>query len=167
MMLKDSWVANFWSKVDKSSDCWNWTGSKSKGYGHLQCGVGSPVRAHRFSWVLHNGGIPDGMVVCHRCDNRSCVNPEHLFLGTVADNNHDMVAKGRLVRSAGESNGQSKLTREQVRAIYVDTRPYPVIAAEYGIHRTAVGLIRRRQMWADATDDLRRLSAAEMIARTA
>jgi hypothetical protein len=91
----------FWSKVDKSSGpdaCWTWTSkarsNDGKGYGAFNSGSGS-VRAHRFAWELTNGPIPDGLHVCHECDNPLCCNPAHFFLGTPKDNNADMISKGR------------------------------------------------------------------------
>jgi len=87
----------FWEKVDTSRECWEWTGSKRPlGYGQMGIpGTNRPVGAHRISWELHFGPIPDDMFVCHRCDNPKCVRPDHLFLGTPTDNVRDMVAKGR------------------------------------------------------------------------
>lgn len=85
----------FWNKVLKTDDCWTWTSAKSrKGYGLFWDG-NKFVRAHRASYVLAFGPIPDGMCVCHHCDNPSCVRPDHLFIGTNADNVHDSIAKGR------------------------------------------------------------------------
>ncbi len=103
----------FWKFVDKKSndDCWNWTGGKmGNGYGSLRVSnkQGSHVYAHRLSWELHNGPIPKGMQVLHHCDNPSCVNPNHLFIGTASDNMRDMDSKNRRGNrnyACGDRNG--------------------------------------------------------------
>lgn len=86
----------FWSRVDRSGDCWLWTASKTaRGYGKLRVD-GKQAYAHRVAYELTNGAIPDGLVICHHCDNPPCCNPAHLFMGTQGDNMRDRDAKGRL-----------------------------------------------------------------------
>lgn len=144
-------------KVGES--CWEWTGAiDSHGYGRIRGELfGAEYKtAHRISWVLANAKpIPDGMVVCHTCDNRRCVNPAHLWLGTPNDNMQDKVAKGRhrTDRTRGEARPEAKLTEVQVRAILLDPRPYSVIGHDYGVHAQTISSIKNRQSWAHVDVD--------------
>lgn len=112
-------VSRFWARVQKCEGCWLWTGrtNTESGYGYFDYGprCRTSVPAHRYSWELHNGTIPDGMHVLHRCDNPPCVNPDHLFLGTNLDNVRDKQAKGRQLR--GERVGTAKFTAGQVTEV--------------------------------------------------
>lgn len=104
------------------------------------------ILAHREAWEVARGPLPVGACVLHRCDNRRCINVEHLFLGTRADNAADRHAKGRDAR--GEDNGQAGLTVEQVKAIRADPRSQHVVADAYGISQTHVSDIQRHKRWA-------------------
>lgn len=114
--------AFFWSRVKIGDGCWEWAGSLdgSSGYGRLR-GHGSrrTIRAHRVSWFIEHGEDPGEMLVCHTCDNPTCVNPDHLFLGTVADNTHDMMRKGRdqTIPMPGSRNPRAKLTEFDARRV--------------------------------------------------
>src|SRR5229473_531412 len=99
-------VERFWSKVRKSDGCWEWIAGKHRfGYGIIRDGGrGSRMRtAHRISWEFHNGSIPAGLWVLHRCDNPQCINPDHLFLGTQFDNMTDAARKGRIRNGRGKN----------------------------------------------------------------
>lgn len=100
---------------EPNSGCWLWIGSteSSFGYGKFRL-EGKSINAHRASWILHFGAIPDGLFVCHKCDNPSCVNPYHLFLGDSDANNKDRAAKGRTAVRVGEANNKTKLNSETV-----------------------------------------------------
>lgn len=139
----------FWSKVEiiPEHPCWEWIGYKNnKGKGYGKCWFENRKEyAHRASWIIHFGLIPKGLYVCHKCDNKGCVNPNHLFIGTHQDNVTDMVKKDRSAR--GERNGLCKLTRSAVLKIRADNRKHKEIAKEYGIHRNHVGGIKRREKW--------------------
>lgn len=107
MTTKYTTMKRFFNKVNKTETCWLWTASLrgKTGYGAFKLN-GKTVDAHRLSYQLHKGEIPEGMYVCHTCDNRKCVNPEHLFLGTAKDNYHDAVVKGRIIK--GRKNEELK-----------------------------------------------------------
>lgn len=91
----------FWEYVHKTNECWEWTGWKDPlGYGHVNLADNKRWLAHRLSWVIHFGNIPDKLVICHQCDNSSCVRPDHLFIGTQKDNIYDAIDKGRAPNSS-------------------------------------------------------------------
>jgi hypothetical protein len=128
----------FWEKVQKTDDCWNWIGQLDrKGYGTLGSGgrEGRMTHAHRIAWAILIGDIPDRMNVLHKCDNRRCVNPDHLFLGTNADNMKDKIAKGRQTR--GSNCPSAKLTEEKVieirRRYAAGEMDQAALAWEYGV----------------------------------
>lgn len=135
----------FWSKIKKTDTCWLWTGGSSRGgYGVFVLRKPDRAYAHRFSWYLENGDIPDGLLVLHRCDIPSCVRPDHLFLGTQQDNMDDMIAKGRQMdyrarvprNQNGSKNNMAKLTDDQVFQIRLrrEAGEGPVaLAREYGV----------------------------------
>ena len=142
--------ARFEAKFKKlrKGKCWQWTACINYlGYGEFGWGD-KTVRAHRAAWVLYKGPIPLGKFVLHKCDNRACVNPDHLFLGTQIDNIKDMVKKGRQAGARGEANHGAKITKEQARAIKNDKRGASVIAAEYGLDYTHIWRIRTGRNWA-------------------
>ena len=149
-------MERFWSKVNikSSNECWEWTAGKNRvgGYGRFRLD-GKRVGAHRLSWKLHNGTIPAGMCVLHTCDNPSCVNPTHLFLGTHQDNMDDMYAKGRGLKASigGEEHGNAKLTWDIVREIreaYPEQSQYQ-LAAKYNVCRSNIGFIVNNKRWVE------------------
>lgn len=140
--------SRFWGSVRKSDGCWEWTGSRSDtGYGCFY--DGHATSAHRYSWVLHNGPVPAGLCVLHRCDNRACVRPDHLWLGTKADNSKDMASKSRfrVPGLEGEDHGEAKLTDDDVRHIRSSTATGRDLARKLGVSESLVSLVRRRKAW--------------------
>lgn len=143
----------FLRKIDKTEDCWVWLGNKSRsGYGSIQeGGKGSrTVAAHRLSYEMHKGPIPDGLVVMHSCDNPACVNPDHLSLGTFKDNTADMIAKGRkrTVAPKGTGNGKAKLNEQLVK--YIRQNPHKSHAAlgnELGLSPNCIRGVRTGRTW--------------------
>lgn len=139
----------FWANVAiAAGGCAEWQHAcYPDGYGVFHW-AGENHGAHRISWQMAYGAIPDGVYVLHRCDNRRCVEPGHLFLGTHVDNMADMDAKGRRAAQDGASNGNARLTPEEVGAIRADGRGSRVIGREYGVSKTTVNRIRSGELWA-------------------
>lgn len=150
----------FWAHVVPDGDnCWLWTAVRNnKGYGYLAEGAPSRRRvlAHRASWEIHNGPIPPGMEVCHRCDNPGCVNPSHLFVGSHAENLHDMLQKERHgsvthpnAALIGESHPMAKLSEDDVRNIRASwpQESQRSLARRYRVDRALIRKIVRRDLW--------------------
>ena len=152
--------SRFSARIDKQDGCWLWTGPKTKnGYGTFHVGHPS-VLAHRVAWVFAHGEVPDGLCVLHRCDVRACVNPDHLFLGTWADNSRDMALKGRSTFQVrpeliprGTANGCSKLTDSVVRQIRALqwTTPVRRLALQFGVSPRAISFIKSETTWRHVT----------------
>lgn len=144
--------ARFWSKVDRSphpKNCWLWTAGKfRKGYGAFTLNYHT-VKAHRFSYRLAHGKFPDALFVLHSCDNTTCVNPEHLSLGTTQDNMDDMVVKKR--QSKGERQHSHKLTTAQVREVIrrwaAGGITQTALAAEYEVAQQSISAIVNGEHW--------------------
>lgn len=149
--------SEFWSKVERGEpgSCWRWLGRIVHGwYGDFVTKVDGKWRhftAHRVAWELVNGPIPEGMQVCHRCDNPACCNPAHLFLGTQRDNEQDKISKGRRHSSAGEDSGVAVLTVQQVieirRLVNEDGLAHQAVADRYGIDRAHTRRIAKGLAW--------------------
>ena len=143
-----------WAHVVKGDLCWNWTGARTS-FGHGVIGLPGKRtgRAHRVSWEMHNGPIPKGMFVLHHCDNPRCVRPDHLFLGTAADNHRDCVSKGRAVKPPvlrGRKNPSAVLTPKMVRKIRGTPRAYGYqqrLSAELGVSTYAIKRVANGDTW--------------------
>lgn len=162
MEITDALLRRFWEKVDKRGpdECWEWAASRlplGDGYGRIGYGR-SNVLAHRMSWVIHNGTIPEGMCVLHKCDNPPCVNPGHLWLGDPGDNARDRSRKGRGAvvdwlggSLPGESNPAAKLTVLDVlkmRALYSSGQwSVERLVKKFGVSKSQVRRIIRRESW--------------------
>ena len=172
--MREKSIARFWSKVDKNGPirahcpelgpCWVWTACLEQGYGRIWF-EGSPKRAHRVAWEITHGSIPEGMCVCHKCDNPPCCNPNHFFLGTKADNTADRDAKGRtakgdtngarlhpekLVIMRGEDCGKSKLTESdiaEIRKRLATGEMQRSIAEDFDITQANVSAINTGKTW--------------------
>lgn len=146
----------FFKKIIKTSTCWLWTKSKKVRYGSI--GIdGKTIRAHRYSYFIHNKDMDFNMLVCHKCDNPICVNPEHLFLGTAKDNAQDMIKKGRKNNDGvtGEKHFKSKFTKKQVKAIRYNwvkskyTKTFAELAKKYNVSLMTISLMLRNKTYID------------------
>ena len=130
---------------EPNSGCWLWLGTTTyQGYGQLRI-RGASVRAHRFAFELYHGSIPDGLFVLHKCDVPCCVNPDHLYLGTPADNARDAVKRNRTRR--GILARSARLTEAEVREIRKIVVPVKIIAAKYDVTENTIRAIKTRQTW--------------------
>lgn len=138
----------FWAMPEPNSGCWLWTGAyHHTGYGTMSfCGVVDT--AHRWSWRAFCGEIPRGKFILHKCDNRGCCNPQHLYVGGYAENARDTVNRGRSNTKRGEALPQAILTEADVRAIRGDSRSNGTIARELGVSRATVQHARSGRNWA-------------------
>ena len=161
--------ASFWAHVDKSGECWIWTGKKRARYGRVKR-EGKYLSAHRLAWALANGPIPAGLLALHRCDNPSCVRPDHLWLGTQADNMADRDAKGRQAtgmrtrpetRAKGERSRSAKLTAKkviQIRRMVAGGKKAKEIAAMFGVTERTIYNISQRETWKHLKPDVAAVS---------
>lgn len=144
-------IRRFWTGIveDRKTGCWIWSRGSSNGYGGLWW-EGRQIRTHHVSWIIHNGSIPCGKKVCHKCDNPPCVNPAHLFLGMQKENMEDMARKGRHHNVAGEANPRAKLTITDVitiRKLYKCGIGPTAISKKYKVGLRAIWKILMRQTW--------------------
>jgi hypothetical protein len=149
----------FWGKVDVcgEDECWEWQARiNNGGYGQFRFDPNKAhYPAHRASWILANGEIPERLIVCHKCDNRKCVNPKHLFLGTHKDNMQDMIKKGgqnyyQLPPRKGSEHGCSKLTESQIFEIREKLKQglsCCAIGREYGVSNQLINRIKQGEAW--------------------
>lgn len=144
----------FWARVRQSDGCWLWTGCRVRGYGMTKCD-GRGQLAHRVAWQLTHGPIPDGMDVCHTCDEPACCRTSHLWLGTHKDNMRDMTAKGRASDGRGVRNPAAKLTEAEVRQIrqrYADGGiSHRKLGSAFGVSESTIQHLIIGRKWAHIT----------------
>ncbi len=158
-------IAAFWHFVDKrkASECWEWKGSRDvKGYGRIKF-KGKAHKAHRLSYEINVGTIPEGSLICHRCDNKLCVNPRHLYPGTSQDNTNDCAALGRIYSGENhwshlqpervlrrERHGRARLTTEiaaEIRKSFAGGINRNQLAAKYGVNWSTINRVVRGEAW--------------------
>lgn len=150
----------FWAFVNQTNDCWIWISHLDRnGYGLIKW-KHTNILAHRFSYELHNGEIPSGMFICHKCDNPSCVNPLHLYAGTAKTNAEDRTLRGRSDNRAGENNTQAKLTKEEVFAIrkeFSEGTTVIDLVLKYGMSKNHIYNLCRRgsELWTGKRKNVR------------
>ena len=147
--------SRFWSKVDKRglNECWLWTGAVcggANGYGCIKI-AGRAVRANRVAWEMAYGPVPEGLLVCHSCDTPLCVNVQHLWIGTNAENMEDRNRKKR--NAAGQRHGRTHLTSEDIHAIRAAVGSQKAIAIKFGIAPSSVSAIRSRKFWSHVPEN--------------
>jgi len=145
----------FWEKVDKSGSCWTWTAFRDKdGYGLFKVD-GKNIGAHRFSYTIENGRIENGKLICHSCDNPSCVRPNHLWLGTHKDNAQDKVRKGRVQNQNGELNPNCMYTENNIRAmmkLLKSGMKQKDIGKLFGVRQQYISKVKNGQTWKHVTE---------------
>jgi hypothetical protein len=162
-------VKRFNSYADKTNvlGCWPWQGAvNSSGYGKFWMG-GQTVPAHRVSFILHQGPIPDGSIIVHSCADRTCVNPAHLQAGTHRQNMQDMVLKGNSLK--GEKNFSAKLTQAQVQNIILSLQqkvPHRVLARTSGVSRNTIRGIATKRIWTHVWNQMAAVLKAPSSAET-
>lgn len=143
--------------INRKTSCWEWTGAKkAQGYGKINEN-GKQRNAHRVFWEMFYGPIEDGLVCCHVCDNRKCVNPSHLFLGTQADNLRDMTAKGRRASRPGMATVTAKLSDADVLEIrrLADSGAdnWSDVARKFGVSYGTISKVVTRRSWGHISED--------------
>lgn len=154
---------DFWARVTKSDGCWNFSPTNKHGYGRFTAETGKRWQAHRYAWTDVNGPIPDGLFVCHACDNKACCNPAHLWLGTAADNNRDKIEKGREARGEnspyrkniesfpkGSETYNAKLTEDvvrEIRALAATGVGIRTLARQFGVARMTARRVVMKETW--------------------
>lgn len=157
-MNRRLWLSKFHARIEKTDGCWLWTGTRNdQAYGIVSY-MGRKVRATHAALLVFRGALPpDGAVVCHTCDNPPCVNPDHLFTGTQAENIADMVAKGRhrpppqpstKARARGDRHGMSKLDGRAVLEIRQSKTRSGILAQRFGVHPSTIRRVRAGEAWA-------------------